>query len=146
MSRDVIGLLVTPQKSAPIPTAAHKDGEKPIRLPNIDPKEAPMKKVGTDLAALVTASKGQCCKEVLQKGEGGNVSRHTKGDHGCTGAVIGLVVNAANGKGQCQYRTATDKGTQVRIGKQFLIEGAGLMQRDTEKDTQQSAKDGKNRK
>ena len=47
MSRDVIGLLVTPQKSAPIPTAAHKDGEKPIRLPNIDPKEAPMKKVGT---------------------------------------------------------------------------------------------------
>lgn len=40
--------------------------------------------------------------------------------------------------------TATDKGTQGKDWQTISDRGpAGLMQRDTEKDTQQSAKDGK---
>ena len=47
IKREVIGQLVTPQNTAPIPTAAHKEGENPIRLPKRHPKDAPIKKDGT---------------------------------------------------------------------------------------------------
>lgn len=44
---EVIGQLVTPQKTAAIPQAAQIDGEIPIRLPITQPKVAPMQKEGT---------------------------------------------------------------------------------------------------
>ena len=47
ISKDVIGQLVTPQKRDVIPTAAQSVGENPIRFPNKQPKDAPMKSEGT---------------------------------------------------------------------------------------------------
>ena len=44
---EVIGQLVTPQKKAIIPQAAHKRGSNPIICPITHPNVAPMQKEGT---------------------------------------------------------------------------------------------------
>ena len=44
---DVIGQLVTPQKTETSPRDAPNDGFNPIRLPKVFPKVAPMKNTGT---------------------------------------------------------------------------------------------------
>ncbi len=55
----------TAEECAHTDSRTQKMEKKPIRLPNIDPKEDSDEKGRYDLAALVTASKGQCCKEDL---------------------------------------------------------------------------------
>lgn len=65
MSSDVIGQLVTPQNSEIMPTAAHSDGSKPVRLPNRHPKVAPMKKDGTISPPLKPAPRVSAVKMIL---------------------------------------------------------------------------------
>ena len=42
-----IGQFVTPQNTDTIPTAAQRDGDNPTKLPNRQPKVAPIQKEGT---------------------------------------------------------------------------------------------------
>ena len=44
---EVIGQFVTPQNTAVMPRAAHREGEIPMRLPNRQPKVAPVQNAGT---------------------------------------------------------------------------------------------------
>ena len=67
MSSDVIGQLVTPQNSEIIPTAAHSDGSKPVRLPNRHPKVAPMKKDGTISPPLKPAPRVSAVKMIFSR-------------------------------------------------------------------------------
>ena len=64
---DVIGLFVTPQNTATIPTAAQRDGDNPTSVPNMHPKVAPMQKEGTISPPLNPTPKVMAVKMIFQK-------------------------------------------------------------------------------
>ena len=65
--RDVIGLLVTPQKTATIPTAAQSDGDNPTNVPKRHPKVAPIQKEGTISPPLNPTPSVMAVKMIFQK-------------------------------------------------------------------------------
>ena len=63
----MIGQLVTPQKRETIPTAVHSVGDSPIRLPNRQPKAAPVQKDGTISPPLNPAPIVRVVRRILIK-------------------------------------------------------------------------------
>ena len=74
MSNEVIGQLVTPQKTLVIPTAAQRDGENPRILPKRQPKAAPVKKLGTISPPLKPAPSVSAVKIILRRKASGRTS------------------------------------------------------------------------
>ena len=69
MSSEVSGQFVTPQNTEHIPIAAHRDGEKPVSVPNRKPKLAPMKKEGTISPPLYPAPRVKAVNMIFSKKE-----------------------------------------------------------------------------
>ena len=59
--------MVTPQKTALMPTAAQRDGAKPVRFPNRHPNVAPTKKLGTISPPLKPAPRVNAVRTILKK-------------------------------------------------------------------------------
>ncbi len=62
-----MGQLVTPQKTAVMPAAVHKSGQNPVRLPNRQPKAAPVKNEGTISPPLNPAPSVTAVKSIFKK-------------------------------------------------------------------------------
>ena len=83
-----MGQFVTPQKRAISPTAAQTDGEKPVKLPNVHPSVAPMKKDGTISPPRKPASIVIAVKIIFITNAYGTAS--PGGDRGLPGGQRGL--------------------------------------------------------
>ena len=65
--REVIGLLVTPQNTAPMPTAAHSGMEHPKAEAKKVPNVEPMKRVGTISPPLYPAPRVAAVKTIFNR-------------------------------------------------------------------------------
>ena len=62
-----MGLLVTPQNTAPMPTAAHSGMEHPVTVAKKVPKVAPIKESRDDLTAFVTGAERGTSKSIFNR-------------------------------------------------------------------------------
>ncbi len=67
----MIGQFVTPQNSDVIPTAVQRVGEKPDRLPNRQPNDAPMQNDGTISPPLKPAPRVSAVKNIFKRNASG---------------------------------------------------------------------------
>ena len=66
ITSEVIGLFVTPQNTATIPTAAQREGDKPTIEPKRQPNVAPIQKEGTISPPLKPAPSVNAVKTIFQ--------------------------------------------------------------------------------
>lgn len=141
--REVIGLLVTPQNTAPMPTAAHsgigtsESGGKKSSECGAD------ERVGTISPPLYPAPRVAAVKTLfnMESQWKDSFSFHTSGDDIHAGSIICLIPHQ---HGQTNYNETTCQCTYIRIFKKAFVQAFRIVKCRAEQDADQGTQYSKN--